>query len=50
MLVYYENTTLEHCMFIYCLEHVSAIIFGHHQAETQVCNWKIVLWIINQLC
>jgi len=49
-LVYFENTTLEHSMFIYCLEHVPAVMFRHHQAETQVHNWKSVLWIINQLC
>jgi len=26
------------------------LMFGHHQAETQVRNCKSVLWIINQLC
>lgn len=49
ILIYYPNTTLEHYIHLHTfLQHVSAVLFGHHQGETQaLTNWDTHTWRFN---
>jgi len=44
LLCYKHNTRTLYVHLFTFLQHVSAVIFGHHQAETQVRDRKSLLW------